>query len=308
MSRKTFTDEQEREIVRRYEEGENTVLIGKDVLPHRVCNSRTILNVLERRGVTKRPSGTMNNPKITQAQRDEAVRLCREGLTREEAAARVGVHFNTVQKALNAAGVSLAIGNVQGAEVRAKRARTQPVPDGVKQAILAQYKTGLSTRQLEPIYGIRFTTISAIVRELDPSLPPQRVKFRTEESIRQKARARLLDPKQRLRKLLQTARATSKLTERDFDDQLFEIYWTTIPERCACCDIKLDYKKIPSRRTASDRPPSSDRSPSFDRVINTNGYTVKNVKVVCWRCNRLKTDASLDELRMLLNYVERYSK
>lgn len=303
MSAKVFTPEQELKIVQRYEAGENTIQIGKNILPDRVCNSRTILNVLERHNVTKRPSGTMKNPQVTQAQRDEAVRLCRdEGFTREEAAASVGVHFNTVQKALQAAGVSLAIGDVQDAEERAKRARTQPVPDAVKQAILAQYKTGLSTRQLAPIYGIRHTTIATIVRELEPSLQPHRVKFLTEDDIRQNARDRLRDPRQRLRKLLQTAKGNARTIGREFDDRLFEVYWTTIPKTCACCGITLDYEFIHSFKSRSD----DNRSPSFDRVDNTKGYTVENVAVVCQRCNRLKSNASILDLERLLTYVKRH--
>lgn len=49
----------------------------------------------------------------------------------------------------------------------------------------------------------------------------------------------------------------------------------------------------------------SNNSPSLDRIDNSKGYTPDNVIVVSYRANKLKNDATLDELRML---VERYEK
>ena len=45
--------------------------------------------------------------------------------------------------------------------------------------------------------------------------------------------------------------------------------------------------------------------PSLDRIDSTRGYTLDNVAVICGRCNRLKSDASLSELKLLVAYVER---
>lgn len=43
----------------------------------------------------------------------------------------------------------------------------------------------------------------------------------------------------------------------------------------------------------------SDNSPTLDRIDNNKGYTKGNVLVVSWRANRLKADATLQELRMI---------
>ena len=48
-----------------------------------------------------------------------------------------------------------------------------------------------------------------------------------------------------------------------------------------------------------------DSAPSLDRIDNKKGYIRGNVVVTSWRANRLKNDASIDELKMILEF---YSK
>ena len=48
-----------------------------------------------------------------------------------------------------------------------------------------------------------------------------------------------------------------------------------------------------------------DNRPSLDRVVPTLGYVVGNIHVISFRANRIKSDASPDELRAVLAYVER---
>jgi hypothetical protein len=43
----------------------------------------------------------------------------------------------------------------------------------------------------------------------------------------------------------------------------------------------------------------TDHSPTLDRIDNKRGYIPGNVVVVSWRANRLKNDATLDEIRKL---------
>ena len=44
-------------------------------------------------------------------------------------------------------------------------------------------------------------------------------------------------------------------------------------------------------------------SPSLDRIDNTKGYIKGNVKVISWRANAIKKDATLEELKALVNYL-----
>jgi hypothetical protein len=64
----------------------------------------------------------------------------------------------------------------------------------------------------------------------------------------------------------------------------------TIPERCPVLGLKL----------ASN---SGDASPSVDRMDSTKGYVKGNVRVISWRANNLKSDATLVELIALGQYA-----
>ena len=48
----------------------------------------------------------------------------------------------------------------------------------------------------------------------------------------------------------------------------------------------------------------SDNSPSLDRINPKLGYVKGNVKVVSDRANRIKRDASIEELKAIINYME----
>lgn len=63
-----------------------------------------------------------------------------------------------------------------------------------------------------------------------------------------------------------------------------------IPEVCPILGIPL--------RFATGRGPS-DHSPSIDRIDNNKGYVKGNIIVVSWRANRIKGDATPDELALL---------
>jgi hypothetical protein len=51
----------------------------------------------------------------------------------------------------------------------------------------------------------------------------------------------------------------------------------------------------------------SDNKATLDRVIPELGYVRSNVRFVSHRANRLKSDASLEELRSVLHYMEQHS-
>ena len=65
-----------------------------------------------------------------------------------------------------------------------------------------------------------------------------------------------------------------------------------IPDTCPVLGIKLECGS-----TLHDVP-------SLDRVDNSKGYTEDNVRIISNRANRLKSDATLEELKAIIKYME----
>ncbi|WP_457898002.1 hypothetical protein [Rhizobium sp. LEGMi166a] len=59
----------------------------------------------------------------------------------------------------------------------------------------------------------------------------------------------------------------------------------------------LELKRGPTRRPY-------DFSPSLDRIIPSLGYVPGNVQVISNRANRFKSDATVEEVRLLLAHME----
>lgn len=68
-------------------------------------------------------------------------------------------------------------------------------------------------------------------------------------------------------------------------------------ELCWYCQRKMRF--IASGRQVDD-------SPSVDQVDPGGGYTEGNTVVCCWRCNRIKSDATSAELELLADGVRRW--
>ena len=73
---------------------------------------------------------------------------------------------------------------------------------------------------------------------------------------------------------------------------LIEPEHIVIPERCPVLGFLLTTKG------------QRDTRPSLDRIIPSLGYVPSNVRVISFRANRIKSDATPDELRAVLAYSE----
>lgn len=45
-------------------------------------------------------------------------------------------------------------------------------------------------------------------------------------------------------------------------------------------------------------------APSIDRINQDSGYTKDNIRVISWRANHIKNDATLEELEKIVAYVK----
>lgn len=77
----------------------------------------------------------------------------------------------------------------------------------------------------------------------------------------------------------------------------------TIPEKCPVLGIPLL-----SKWGASDKELAKDNAPSVDRLIPELGYVKGNTAVISVRANRIKTNATKDEIFKVYQWLESRSK
>ncbi len=69
-----------------------------------------------------------------------------------------------------------------------------------------------------------------------------------------------------------------------------------IPEYCPVFGIKLTM--------LGDANYIRRNAPSIDRIDNSKGYIISNIRIISERANRIKSDATLEELKALVKYME----
>lgn len=67
-----------------------------------------------------------------------------------------------------------------------------------------------------------------------------------------------------------------------------------IPHRCPIFGMELEVGGE-----------TKDNSPSLDRVDNDKGYVPGNVVVISWKANRVKSNATLNEMRQIVEFYEK---
>ncbi len=93
--------------------------------------------------------------------------------------------------------------------------------------------------------------------------------------------------------ILSSISAKAKRERLDFNLEVSDI---VIPEFCPVFGIRL--VPLGGKRT--------DATPSIDRVDNTKGYVKGNVWIISWRANRLKCDATVEELHKIVAAVDKF--
>lgn len=88
-------------------------------------------------------------------------------------------------------------------------------------------------------------------------------------------------------------KANAKRNGQYFELEFADIDW---PTHCPVLGIELDYLSEGKQ----------DNSVSFDRIFPDKGYTKDNIEIVSVRANRIKNDASPEELQKLAEYYKKY--
>lgn len=84
------------------------------------------------------------------------------------------------------------------------------------------------------------------------------------------------------------ARQRANKTGMEFDIEFNDLVWSEI---CPVYGIPLDSR---------DR----DHTPSMDRVDNAKGYIKGNVRIISVKANTKKNSSSLEELKLIVKYME----
>ena len=332
LDRRILLPEQEVEIVRRYTNGESANQIAQSIITKmgNQANTMLIWRILHRHGVVLRKQGI---PEEIRCKVVELSATC----TIAEVAEKVGIAMSSVSRILekfpkvkkqtnrgrkrkftqeqeeaivkryligdesiSAIADTLDVSRITISFILSRhgvktRLHQHALTPSQEEEVVRRFTEGETGRDLAKHFGIDATSINAIVRRRGGPLRRcgRRRHFESREEW-------LKQPAIRLRKLLQTAKANAFRIGREFDDELFNVFAANQPTNCACCGVELDYVVY-----ARDDP-NSNRSPSLDRCNNLFGYIVGNVYIICLRCNRLKSDASLMELQKILTYVTRH--
>jgi hypothetical protein len=96
-------------------------------------------------------------------------------------------------------------------------------------------------------------------------------------------------------KMLARAKNRAKKNNLAFNIELDDI---VIPERCPLLGIKIESTEVRN----------SPNNPSLDKIIPEKGYIKGNVWVISNRANTLKNDATIKELKMLVENLENVRK
>ena len=96
--------------------------------------------------------------------------------------------------------------------------------------------------------------------------------------------------------MLQNARVRARKADVPFTITVADI---VIPSHCPILGIALE-QKLGQRG-------GGDASPSLDRIEPALGYVPGNVIVISNRANRLKSDASIEELRSIASFYATFA-
>jgi len=143
-------------------------------------------------------------------------------------------------------------------------------------------KTGLRQYECKPCMRMRTTKWARSNRE----------KFRA-MNLESTHKKRVRNP---VNGLIQQARHRAKKRGLEFSITAADV---VVPDYCPVLGIKLEWHTDRGRTPSLDE---KDTSPSIDRIDNNRGYVPDNIVVVSYRANRFKSNASIEEMRKMVEF------
>ena len=104
----------------------------------------------------------------------------------------------------------------------------------------------------------------------------------------------MLPPKEYVEKIWSRSKARAKAAGIEFTLTRLDIGDMTVPITCPVLGIPI----------RMERGRQTDNSLSIDRIDSSRGYTPDNVVFVSWKVNRLKSNATLTEMRKMVEFYE----
>jgi hypothetical protein len=107
------------------------------------------------------------------------------------------------------------------------------------------------------------------------------------------------DPKNTLKRQLYARQRSSKAKGIPFTITFDEI---EKPEFCPVLGLRLNYG---CSETVNGKQTRDPNKASIDKLIPELGYVPGNVFIISWKANNLKSNATLEELEKILDYMKR---
>ena len=104
-------------------------------------------------------------------------------------------------------------------------------------------------------------------------------------------------PENRIKHTLSQAKRRAIKDGREFDITLEDLL--PLPTVCPVLGTVLNY-------TGTQAKGFVDNSPSIDRIDSSKGYIKGNVQIISWRANRVKADATVEELEAVIKYMKEH--
>jgi hypothetical protein len=97
-----------------------------------------------------------------------------------------------------------------------------------------------------------------------------------------------------IRTLYNRLKASAAKRDIEFNLSLVDLNNLSFPITCPVLGIPLHY----------NRGEAKDDSYSIDRIDSTKGYSIENIEVISLRANKLKSNATIEEIVMLAEYYK----